>query len=999
MRRAARVACALLAFLAVPAPGRAQAPPPDGEWLTLETEHVRVTFPPALEALGRHTAARAEVAWAALARHVARPPDGPVDIIVTDNTDISNGYATPFYTNRVVLFAPPPVTHLALSFHRDWLDLVLVHELAHIFHLDVPWSRVPWLRDVFGRAPLPWLFFSAVGSPSWAVEGLATVVESELTGAGRVHGSYHEMVVRTAILEDAFPGIDRVTGETPIWPGGERRYIYGSLFLDWLRHRHGEDALAEIVEETADGLPPAQLFFDAIGKGALGTSFTDAYRAWRAELETRYRALSDSLGARGLTATERVGVPGRWALFPRVSPDGRRLAYGLDDGRDDPAVAVVDLARGEVVERHRRNGGGSVMGPAAWLPGGAALLTSELELGDPYHLYEDLYRIGEGGRRRLTEGARLLHPTVSADGARAVAVQNRSGTNRLVEVDVATGAVTALTSFDPDRHWALPRLSPDGERIAVGVWRRSGLHDVVVLDRAGAPLAALAPDRAIDQAPAWSPDGRWVLFASDRTGISNLYAWEVETGRLLQATSVLGGAFYPDVSPDGRWVYFSAYHADGFHIERIPFRPEAWRPAPPPLERLAEAAELPAPVPAPQAAAASPLRPYSAWATARPHFWLPLSQAEDGGGEARTAWGVFTAGADVLGRHAYEIALLYEPEEGLPEGTLTYRWAGLGNPVLSLSVERDWDFAFQDTLSDGATADVFSRGDVARLSATFSRPRWRHAAALTLGGELVDDAVLLRNAPEGVAFGETADVRDRLGGAFARASWSNSRAHAWSISREEGVSLSLTARQRWDTDARPARDSVPGRDASYRELAPWGAAYRSVRVFGFADHVLAARASGLLRDGPFAPRSGVGGASGGDEGLGIGEPLGGSLFLPVRGFHTDARRGTRAWSASLEYRFPVALVGRGVRLWPVFLDRISGAFFADAGDAWCAQDQAEARSGCSVRAARALVSAGAELSLDGLVLYNGYLRVRTGLAVPLQPGGDPALYVRLGSSF
>ncbi|HUH12771.1 MAG TPA: hypothetical protein VMK65_06655, partial [Longimicrobiales bacterium] len=286
---------ALVVALAHAAPAAAQSPPPHGEWVTLESEHVRVTFPPALEPLGRHAAERAEVAWAALSRHVARPPDGPVDIIVTDHTDISNGYASPFYSNRVVLFAPPPVTHLALSFYRDWLDLVLVHELAHIFHLDVPWARLPWLRDLFGRAPVPWLFFPAVGSPAWAVEGLATVVESELTSAGRVHGSYHEMVVRTAILEGAFPGIDRVTGETPIWPGGERRYIYGSLFLDWARHRYGDDALARIVDVTARRLLPAQLFFDGVGKGALGLSFSDAYRAWRAELEARYGALADSL--------------------------------------------------------------------------------------------------------------------------------------------------------------------------------------------------------------------------------------------------------------------------------------------------------------------------------------------------------------------------------------------------------------------------------------------------------------------------------------------------------------------------------------------------------------------------------------------------------------------------------------------------------------------------------------------------------------------------------
>ncbi|HUH12495.1 MAG TPA: hypothetical protein VMK65_05275, partial [Longimicrobiales bacterium] len=385
------------------------------------------------------------------------------------------------------------------------------------------------------------------------------------------------------------------------------------------------------------------------------------------------------------------------------------------------------------------------------------------------------------------------------------------------------------------------------------------------------------------------------------------------------------------------------------------------------------------------------------WRTARPRFWLPLAQAEAGGGGERTAWGIFTAGADVLGRHAFDLTLLYEPEERLPEGRLGYSWAGLGDPVLTLSLDRDWSFLLRDTLSGGETADIFNRGDDVRLTATFLRPRWRRSAALTLGVELVDDHRVLRNAPEGVAFAEGADVRDRLVGAVGRASWANTRAQAFSISREDGVQLSLTARRRWDTDPAPARDSLPGRDASYLELAPWSAAYRSLRLFGFADHVLAARASGLWRDGRFAPRSAVGGASGGGQELGIGDALGESLFLPVRGHDAGARRGTRAWSASLEYRFPLLLVGRGVRLWPVFLDRVSGALFADAGDGWCAPEQE--RPGCSARAEQPLTSAGAELSLDGLLLYNAYLRVRTGVAVPLRPGGDPLLYLRLGSSF
>ncbi|NIX22338.1 MAG: hypothetical protein GWN07_21895, partial [Actinobacteria bacterium] len=63
------------------------------EWRTLATEHFRVTFPRELEAVGREAADRAERAWDELESHFIEPPDGLVDLLVTDHADVSNGFA------------------------------------------------------------------------------------------------------------------------------------------------------------------------------------------------------------------------------------------------------------------------------------------------------------------------------------------------------------------------------------------------------------------------------------------------------------------------------------------------------------------------------------------------------------------------------------------------------------------------------------------------------------------------------------------------------------------------------------------------------------------------------------------------------------------------------------------------------------------------------------------------------------------------------------------
>jgi hypothetical protein len=989
---------AILALALPLLPGAAGAQiAPNARWQTLESEHFRVTFGPGLESLARHAARRAEVAHARLASELAAAPAGKIDILLTDDIDRSNGMATPLPSNRITLYARPPVSEPSLAFFEDWIDLVVTHELAHIFHLDLTGRLGRELRALFGRVPAPWPFFPALGTPQWSIEGLATYIESRFTGAGRVHGSYHDMVLRTAILEGGFESIDQMSGPGATWPGGARRYIYGSLFLDYLSQRYGAEVQKRLVRAAADTWLPS-LRFDGVAKKAMGGSFTSAYADWQRELEARYGALKDSLAADGLTPTERVGEGGYYAFHPRVAPDGR-ITYAALDGKSSLSRRIIDPATGDVRTLSRLND----LGPAAWLPSGS-LLFAQVDFSGPYRALSDLYLLEEGREKRLTHGARLTEPDVAQGGRRVVAVQAGQGTNRLVSYDLGTGALRPLTPASPDVHWAFPRWSPDGARIAVGRWRRGVGYDVVVLDSAGTLLHEVTADRAIDMAPAWSPDGRYLLFSSDRSGITNLYAYDLAPiaaaadapppSSLRQVTNLLTGAFFPDISPDGRWIYFSGYHADGFHIERIPFDPSAWR-EPAPLRALALAGkgtELERGWDGEEGGDLTPSRPYSALATLRPYYWTPYWS---GGGLKGTSYGAQTGGEDLVGRHGYDLMVAYQSRDRLLSGRLGYRYAGLGNPVLSLSAGRQWD-AFRLSSSMPAEARMLEREDVLRLSASLLSRHIRSAAALTLGAEGVARARSLRGAP-----GYTLrNPEDRLAGVVVQGAFANYQAPPLSISLEDGLSLSITGRRRWDLRPGRAGDGTP-LSQEYDELAGQLAAYKSLPLPGFAHHVLAARGSARWRQGPGASLFGVGGASGSALDLGVDQIGGGYRFLPLRGFPEDVRFGTRAWSATLEYRFPLALIERGYRLWPFFLDRLSGALFLDAAHAWCtAGEQAHQLTRCGTAGAAPLAAAGAELGLDTAFFFDAPFRLRGGVALPLQGAPTrPTLYFTLGHSF
>ena len=312
---AAALAAGALALAAAPA--RAQVPA-DAHWRVIATPHFRVHYTPELEPLARRAGARAEEAYAQIAAVLVRPPAHRIDLVVTDNVDFSNGYATPFPRNHVVVYAHPPVDDPQLGFYDDWMQLVITHELTHVVQLDYARGLPRLARQVFGRAPIG---FPETTTPDWAKEGLAVYLESRLTRAGRIRGTFHEMEIRTAILEDRFFSIDRASGNPSSWPSGNVPYVYGSLFLQYLSDTHGEAAAAEYVRRYGGYVIP--FFNDAAATRAYGVTFTRGWREWRTALGARYRALADSLRRAGATEPQVLTPEGRDAEYPRFSPDGR----------------------------------------------------------------------------------------------------------------------------------------------------------------------------------------------------------------------------------------------------------------------------------------------------------------------------------------------------------------------------------------------------------------------------------------------------------------------------------------------------------------------------------------------------------------------------------------------------------------------------------------------------------------------------------------------------
>ena len=152
----------------------------------------------------------------------------------------------------------------------------------------------------------------------------------------------------------------------------------------------------------------------------------------------------------------------------------------------------------------------------------------------------------------------------SPDGKSILTVlDRRDGTSQMALVSMRDGSVRVLKSFD-ERSPQRPRFSPDGRYIAYAYPQRpldprSGTSSCLTLD--GGRETPLVRHPANDSVPDWTPDGKGILFISDRTGTMGAWWTQVAEGN-PQGTPEL-------VKPDlGR-------HANGVHPKRLVL---LWRP-------------------------------------------------------------------------------------------------------------------------------------------------------------------------------------------------------------------------------------------------------------------------------------------------------------------------------------------------------------------------------------------------------------------------------------
>jgi Tol biopolymer transport system component len=242
---------------------------------------------------------------------------------------------------------------------------------------------------------------------------------------------------------------------------------------------------------------------------------------------------SDSSGVRARLVVARADGTGAreyWSrgsvvlASPRWSPDGRRIALISFGSQNTPyTVVVVDVSNG--TSRDHVSPDRAVLSNPVWDGTGRGLLVAQGE-----------------GITALQRGApgRLFRLDVDSGSWRALGWLENYPTT----IDVLPDGRLVLSSFLARQN--LCEVAADARDLNQGRWLTSGL--------------------AIDRQPVYSPDGKSVMFSSNRGGTLDLWEVSVETGEIHRVTDDPADDWDPEYSPDGRSIYWCSGRSGVFEI-------------------------------------------------------------------------------------------------------------------------------------------------------------------------------------------------------------------------------------------------------------------------------------------------------------------------------------------------------------------------------------------------------------------------------------------------
>lgn len=537
-------------------------------WKKAETEHFTFIFEESSRETTEAYASIADNAWNKIA-NIYSIPKNHFNVYVTDRTNTVNAF-TYFSPTEIGMFTTPPAYN-TFGFRTDWRELFFTHELIHGANLTLE-DKSNFLSILFGPF---WKTYDFSAVPGWAMEGLTTVLETELTEGGRGRSPYFELEYKALALENSLISYNQIGLE--LEPPRGQSYVMGYLIMRSIADRWGIQALADIERNRN-----LWVSWEDSVKIVTGCTPDEIYRDVKIALTKKY-------------AKERF-IPEGATISPRiVNANYYNPAYVYEDGslitlrtqNNNYAVVKLDpsLKSGsnyyELSDKEKETAFKETILFEGLFQDSISITADEN--GTVYAAMGTINRhkipgtsveyaiykwTKEHKLQQLTSNGSYFQPSVSMDGSTLVAIRQYGLNYSLVKIDTETGKETVLLQ-NPSLSFIQPAVNKDGTTVAFmeSDCKRAKIC-VLSLENGNADYKVIYNgygNITDPSAPFWNDDK--LTFTDNKRG--RLERYEVSSdGNILPVVADPSGVLW--ACKNSRGVYYTTYSGTGYVIKIKP---------------------------------------------------------------------------------------------------------------------------------------------------------------------------------------------------------------------------------------------------------------------------------------------------------------------------------------------------------------------------------------------------------------------------------------------
>lgn len=254
-------------------------------------------------------------------------------------------------------------------------------------------------------------------------------------------------------------------------------------------------------------------------------------RGWSKEL---FLVDYDGYNLRQLTWDESLN------LLPKWSPDGDEILYTTYRFGNPDLYSIYP-------KTGRRRAVSYIQGlntTGAFSPDGTKIVLTVSHGTNP-----NLYLLERSGKiiRKMTVSQSIdTSPSFAPNGKEIVFISDRPGYPQLYIMNLEGGNLRRITTpgFCDSPAW-----SPRGDKIAFTMRLGRQNYDLYIYDLTKSRILRLTEDERNNENPSWSPDGRFIVFSSNRTGTNELHIIGADGSGIRKLGEIPGNSSTPSWSP------------------------------------------------------------------------------------------------------------------------------------------------------------------------------------------------------------------------------------------------------------------------------------------------------------------------------------------------------------------------------------------------------------------------------------------------------------------